>query len=327
MCIIVYKPKDVDMPKDGTLVNCFVGNPDGAGYMFTENNKVHIKKGFMDYKNFYDSLMNDYYNVGKSTPFVLHFRIGTQGGNIPANTHPFPISQTMSDLQQLDKVCDVAMAHNGILSITSTGYYSYKNKVTTSDTMDFITEYLSLIVTQSDWYKAKSFDKSKLLIERLIGHSNKFAIMSNDGHTELIGDFIYDKKDKCYYSNTSYEKSPYTYRSYDSIEEKKSNDDESEWDKWINDSSVKMDYQYFDKCRNEDGWYDFDESYCPFMTYDDDSYCYQCRHFAECMFGWEDVKTDGCVSGAGCECCRHKFECPNRLISEEEIEKNEKNKK
>lgn len=332
MCVIAYKPQDVEMPSTDTLQTCFHSNPDGAGYMFTENDKVRIRKGFMTYKDFYDALMYDYNRVGKHTPFVLHFRIGTQGGNIPENTHPFPISEHVSDLQQLFIDCDTAVAHNGILSLTSTGYYSYNYyKTTTSDTMDFITQYLSLIINDFDWYKQKHCDKTKLLIERLIGGSNKFAIMSSDGHTELIGNFIYEETDGCYYSNNSY----ISYKtSYINGKNTKIDDydddykDDSEWETWYNESLMKQDYNYFNGCKGADGWYDLDYSYCPMSMYDDDSYCYQCRHFAECVCGWNEVNEDDCISGNGCEHCKHKFECPNRYVSESEVINNEnKNKK
>ena len=329
MCIIAYKPQDVEMPNKTTLESCFENNPDGAGYMFVEDNKVRIRKGLMTFKDFYDVLMFDYNRVGKHTPFVLHFRIGTQGGNIPENTHPFPISQHMPDLQQLFTDCDVAMAHNGILSLTSTGYYSYGynyNKPTTSDTMDFVTQYLSLIIDDGNWYKEKHYDKSKLLIERLIGGSNKFAIMSSDGHVELIGNFVHEVSDGCYYSNSTYISYQYSYINGNNVKIGDKDIDDDDWTKYNN---INADYTYFDSCKDENGWYnfDYDKGDCPLFAYDDDSYCYQCKHFAQCMCGWDEVDENGCTSGDGCACCSHKYECPNRYISEEEIDENEKKNK
>ena len=219
MCIVVCKPSGIDMPNEATLHECFISNPDGAGYMFTENNEVVIKKGFMNEKQFLIELNKDYERLGKDTPFVLHFRIQTQGGVNQQCTHPFPLSKDMNDLKLLDCSTDIGIAHNGIISLTSksssykTVYDSktktYKTMLITvdySDTMKFITDYLSLIIDSDDWYLNE--DK-KELIEKLIGYNNKFAIMSKDGHIELIGNFVEDGG--CYYSNTTYKNWASTY--------------------------------------------------------------------------------------------------------------------
>ena len=53
MCIIVYKPQNTKFPSENTLRECFQNNDDGAGFMFSSNNVVHIKKGFMTFEKFY----------------------------------------------------------------------------------------------------------------------------------------------------------------------------------------------------------------------------------------------------------------------------------
>jgi hypothetical protein len=52
MCIIVYKPKGIELPKEDILKNCFDNNADGAGYMYAHKGKVLIHKGFMDWEDF-----------------------------------------------------------------------------------------------------------------------------------------------------------------------------------------------------------------------------------------------------------------------------------
>ena len=52
MCIIVAKEKGVAMPEMNILKTCFENNPDGAGVMWNENNKVEIRKGFMRWSEF-----------------------------------------------------------------------------------------------------------------------------------------------------------------------------------------------------------------------------------------------------------------------------------
>lgn len=266
MCIVVYKPKNKNMPSADILRECFNRNPDGAGYMFPEDNKVIIKKGYMHFKSLYKDLIQDYLRLGKKTPFVIHFRIQTQGGINQALTHPFALSKNMNDLRELYSECDFGVAHNGIISLTSTSAYSTYydtrtrqyvrdyNKPDYSDTMKFITDYLSLIIREQDWYK----DDDKLsLIEKLAGYTNKFAVMDWSGHTTLIGNFIEDNG--IYYSNSTYQpiirysqQHPYDY----------------DYDKYYNE---------------ETGEYDFPLNECPCALYGDYEMCDYCGNFNECM--------------------------------------------
>ena len=270
MCIVVYKPVGKLMPSEETLRQCFVRNPDGAGYMFPEDDKVVIKKGYMNFKALHQAVMKDYQRLGKDTPFVLHFRIQTQGGVNQECTHPFPISKNMVDLKQLDSESKFGLAHNGIISLTSqsgyTQYYDSKtrtykydySKPDYSDTMKFITDYLALIIKKENWHK----DEDTLsLIEKLAGYSNKFAIMDGEGHTTLIGNFIEDKG--IYYSNS-------TYETYAQISFK-------------NDFDYEDDYeQYYDE---KTDIYDFPIDDCPCWNYGDDSMCEFCSHYQECFGG------------------------------------------
>ena len=57
MCIIAIKPKNIDLPNKEYLENCFINNDDGAGFMYTKNNKVYIYKGYMDFDSFYKSVL------------------------------------------------------------------------------------------------------------------------------------------------------------------------------------------------------------------------------------------------------------------------------
>lgn len=266
MCIVVYKPKDKKMPSEQTLRQCFNRNPDGAGYMFPEDNRVIIKKGYMNFKALYQAVMKDYERLGKKTPFVIHFRIQTQGGVNQECTHPFPLSKNMLDLKVLDSEARFGLAHNGIISLTSnTSYSKYYDKKTKtycydyskpdySDTMKFITDYLSLIIKSENWYK----DEDTLaLIEKLAGYSNKFAIMDGEGHTTLIGNFIEDKG--IYYSNSSYE-------AYVQITNDFNYDDE-DYEKYYNDETCE---------------YDFPIENCPVWNMGDDSMCEFCSHWKEC---------------------------------------------
>ena len=48
MCIAIYKPKGNTISKD-TLKNCFDNNPDGSGFMYAQNDKLVVKKGYILY--------------------------------------------------------------------------------------------------------------------------------------------------------------------------------------------------------------------------------------------------------------------------------------
>jgi predicted glutamine amidotransferase len=136
MCIILLKPKKKNMPSMAMMDACFENNPHGAGFMYrTDDHQIHIRKGFMTLAELVAALDE----VNAHTPFkrrdvCIHFRISTTGSTIPQNTHPFPLSNHVKDLKQLDIVCDRAIAHNGILR----EYATFHNKKSDmSDTMYF----------------------------------------------------------------------------------------------------------------------------------------------------------------------------------------------
>lgn len=197
MCIILYKPIDKNLPNESILKNCFQKNPDGAGYMIPINNQVIIRKGFMTFESLIEDLdfVFNHYNIDVvKTPIVIHFRITTQGGVKPALTHPFPIANNYTDMRALTHNCDIALAHNGVIHLTS----SYNRNLDFNDTMTFIKDYARLII-DNDLFFAKNKNKCQLL-ENLIGGS-RLAIMNKYGYVKLIGNFI--EKDGIYYSNDS----------------------------------------------------------------------------------------------------------------------------
>ena len=199
MCIIAYKPEHVNFPGKKTLRRCFDNNDDGAGYMFADGREVHILKGFMTFDKFWKSLKESRQKYGEDIPYVMHFRIGTQGGNTKDLTHPFPLSEDMNELRKVKDKCEIGIAHNGIIDLTT----SYSKKVDYSDTMKFITDYLSLIITNMKYYREP---RTLRLIKELAG--SKLAILDKNKHCELIGEFI--EENGIYYSNYSYRQPRYT---------------------------------------------------------------------------------------------------------------------
>lgn len=189
MCIIVYKPAGETCPSWKTLKTCFDNNPDGCGFMYAENNAVHIHKGFMSWRKFKTAFKP--YKNREELPMVLHFRITTNGNTIPQNCHPFPLSDNVGELKALDFDCNVGIAHNGIISLTS-----YANKI--SDTMEFIRKYGKCIIGSPTWYY--NANAGKLLGEVI---KSKMLVLSNDGHGEIVGDG-WSKEDGVWFSNRTY---------------------------------------------------------------------------------------------------------------------------
>ena len=191
MCIICAKPAGVKFPKDAYIKNMWEGNSDGAGIMWTSNNKVHIKKGFMKYKDFKNFLvrLKKRYDIDK-IPVVMHFRITTHGGTKPENTHPFPISSKVKNLQALEYCTNLGVAHNGTISI--------KNPPEISDTMAYISQRLSRIRTRDG-----AFYKKQLMLDKIEKEiTSKMCFLDNAGNLKFIGKF--EEEDGVFYSNTSY---------------------------------------------------------------------------------------------------------------------------
>lgn len=199
MCIIAYKPLNVAFPEENILKTCFDNNDDGAGFMYTFEGAVHIKKGYETFEAFMNALNKARALTGDKVPYVMHFRIATQGYE-KTMTHPFPLSANMNNLKHLRAKCSIGVAHNGILDITSDGAKDY------SDTMKFITDYLSNIIQSYDWYKNK---RTKKLIEYLIDGS-RLAILDAHNHCELMGKG-WEKDNGIYYSNHSWAYKKYVY--------------------------------------------------------------------------------------------------------------------
>lgn len=299
MCVIAYKPLNVAFPEEKILKNCFENNSDGAGFMYAFNGNVHIQKGYETFEKFYDALNKAREITGDKVPYVMHFRIATQGYE-KTMTHPFPLSTNMKKLYRLRFDCNIGVAHNGILEITSDGSKTY------SDTMLFITDYLSLIIRKYKWYED---DRTKQLIENLITGS-RLAILDKNGHCELMGKG-WEESNNVYYSNSSYAREPYNWDFC-----KKGSWNDAWWDDGYylkrsftnakktvykqpigfkpeskkKDKVVKKDPYYKNYSPNT-GKYYFSTGGCPAVLDNDNSYCYMCSKADECQYcGISQVK-------------------------------------
>ncbi|NMB96355.1 MAG: hypothetical protein GYA02_07065 [Clostridiaceae bacterium] len=212
MCVIAVKPANAAMIDDTTIQNMWYNNDDGAGFMYPAHGGVKIKKGFMTLKALKKALKALEKEIDMTaTPIILHFRIGTSGGNIAANTHPFPVSESLAALQKTQLTTPLAVAHNGVIDIRP-------RKKDISDTMEYILSQLApLYQLKKDFYRLEA---GKQLIYNAI--QSKMAFMDAAGRISLIGKF--EKDGEYYFSNSSYQT---YYRSY------------SYWDKWDDYSFIK----------------------------------------------------------------------------------------
>lgn len=199
MCVIAVSPIGVKQPAFEQLKAMFEHNPHGAGYMYARNGKVYIHKGFMDFAEYYREIRNQHFT--KADPVVYHCRISTQAGVNPYMTHPFPLTERKEDCELLDFPCDIGIAHNGIIRLTS----DPKEK-RYSDTVTFIAEYMTkLIRTRADITNPAVIT----MIDKLT--NSKWAIMDGiTGQIVTIGNFI--DEGGLLFSNAGYK--PYTYKSH-----------------------------------------------------------------------------------------------------------------
>ena len=212
----------------------------------------------MTFDGFLRSLTKTVMQYGADRAYVLHFRWSTQAGIRRDCTHPFPLSKKMSDLRKLKTTCDIGIAHNGIIPLTS----SYSKTINYSDTMEFITEYLSLIVKNRDYHKDPDTVK---LIEKL--SDSKLAILDGDGHCELTGgDWIEDNG--VFYSNDGY-KQPRIFSSFGYLDD--------------DDECYQQCLTHYERFYNPaTGCYDFNDCDCPLFTEGDERYCQDCSNYDTC---------------------------------------------
>lgn len=210
MCIISISAIGCDIPDEATRATMWHNNPDGAGFMYAMHNKVHIHKGFMTLKALETALAELPFNP-KDVPFMLHFRIGTHGGNIPENTHPFPITRKVKDMQALEYTCNEAFMHNGIIHSVE------MSKQNISDTMEYDRQILEpLRRLDKEFYKNPAL---QILIAESINGS-RMVFLNGKGDIERIGEWVIDEG--IVYSNSTYKdykvkktSSKYGYWGYD----------------------------------------------------------------------------------------------------------------
>ena len=179
MCIVVYKPAGKELSEQ-TLRICNQNNSDGAGFMYVEDDKLHVHKGFFTFEKFWEE-----YKEHQNKQAVLHFRIMTDGVKDRFNCHPFYVTDNM------------AVAHNGVLRD-----YRAEADATVSDTYNFVAQTLQpLATTYEDIAKDPVFLR---LVQGEIGSGNKLVMLWSDTTYAIINEAAGQWTDGVWFSNRSY---------------------------------------------------------------------------------------------------------------------------
>lgn len=202
MCIIIAKNKENRLPTKKELEYCFDYNNDGAGFMYTDNGKVILDKGYMKKEDFlarFKTLCKKYNNF-KDKCLVIHCRIGTAGTNSPQNTHPYALTKKINKLHKTYTKASVGIAHNGIIM----DYQPHDGK-DINDTQNFIRTYMVQRAKEDKEFYKRQWERTQI---EDITHS-KFAILDKDDNLYLIG--VFTKEDNLLFSNSHYKPVSYSY--------------------------------------------------------------------------------------------------------------------
>jgi predicted glutamine amidotransferase len=185
MCIAIYKPKNIVLKKE-ILKECWMDNPDGAGFAYRTENKsgeeIIIHKGYMRFKSFWSA----YTKLSQSLEMVIHFRFATHGLIDKHNTHPFGLLH------------GGAFAHNGILG-------ELEEEPIRSDTRIFVEDVLNLHLKKNKGFGSKLHEKR--ILEMALGRS-KGLLMLQGEKTVILNEAKGLWAHGCWFSNDGFK--PYT---------------------------------------------------------------------------------------------------------------------
>lgn len=185
MCLLVNQPA-IEFSNE-FLSDVYLKNQDGLGVMYAEDGKVHVYKclpaNAQDFIDFYRK-------HAANRQCVWHARMQTHGDIDMENCHPYRVTD------------DIWLAHNGILSMGNSW------DTTKSDTWHFIKNVLRPaleanpdLMQDDDWID---------FIGRVIGGSNKFALVRSDGVISIVNESAGTTFQTAWLSNT-YAWSPHKF--------------------------------------------------------------------------------------------------------------------
>jgi predicted glutamine amidotransferase len=170
--------------------NCDDSNGDGIGFGFNKKGKQYYVKGFMDL----ESAWEFYKKLPEKVAHVVHFRLGTAGGNIPQLTHPF-ICDERSPLFLEHTTEKPLLFHNGMALRWEMDAETEKIPV-----HNYMSDTRMLAILLGKY----GIENKKTILRPSYG---KFIILDK-GKATLMGEFIYDKG--VYFSNNNFK---YSFKS------------------------------------------------------------------------------------------------------------------
>jgi hypothetical protein len=176
MCIIIANPKGKIIPLQ-FLKTSWEANPHGAGISFTDGKRVHIRKGYFDFDEFYEV-----YQKYQGWPNVVHMRYATRGSKTKVNCHPFRIDE------------DQTVCHNGTLNFVRTSKHM-------SDSRIFAQEYLKPLI--ADYPDFAFRESGKQMLSEMITYS-RLVFLNTNGDIGIANESLGEWNDECWYSNDYY---------------------------------------------------------------------------------------------------------------------------
>ena len=162
------------------LKNAWNENPHGMGFMAAKEGKLFLRKGFFNFKSFW-KCFREFQDCDK----VVHARWANVGKINVENCHPFYVDS------------DLGMAHNGTISIPTTGEKS--------DTRTFTERILRKLKSDNPLFLKDA--PTRWFLSKSIGNS-KLVFLSKDGDITIINKERGEEFQGVWYSNTDYKRWP-----------------------------------------------------------------------------------------------------------------------
>lgn len=195
MCVIIGTIEREKISQE-VLRKAWQTNSDGAGIAWRKNGKVYVIKGLMKQRE----LLEVYQDVD-TFPHIVHFRLGTSGGNLPELTHPFPCGK-MKSKNPFIYESDSVLFHNGVVSGWETLLFTLAGLMSKR-------EYSQFLLSPINDTKVVAKYVEKTTPEILHHVTGKWCYFSSN-QTLLYGQ-SWIKDEKFFYSNKAFETAGYGY--------------------------------------------------------------------------------------------------------------------
>lgn len=193
MCVIIYKPAKQQITEE-ELRDAWTTNPDGAGLAYIQDGRVHYKRGYMYFKQYWAEVQKH-----QHAELLLHLRISTGAGVNKINTHPYKVGNVkrLRGVTTLPVIC-----MNGIINGQP---LHTKRGVKLNDTASYI-------IDHEDAFRVINEDVLDIIEDAT---DCRWAAATVDG-VKLSKGFI--KDDGLYYSNLNHKHWAWIYQElYDDV--------------------------------------------------------------------------------------------------------------